>query len=128
MSITLSKVKNDRLLYFDVTVIFGGSWKFFRVDIHSGCYQIYRQRKLPAVSPCKVKRVEMQLSVPVSRRRSVGDSAFLEKRRKGLSRFINAIVRHPTLRNDDVVIKFLTEPAVSNEYFVSFFFSVTMKA
>ncbi|CDS12317.1 hypothetical protein LRAMOSA04512 [Lichtheimia ramosa] len=39
------------------------------------------------------------------------DSAFLEKRRKGLSRFINAVVRHPVLRNDDVVIKFLTEPS-----------------
>ena len=43
----------------------------------------------------------------------VGDSAFLEKRRKGLSRYINAVIRHPTLRNDDVVIKFLTEPSVS---------------
>ncbi|KAI9271800.1 hypothetical protein BDA99DRAFT_501024 [Phascolomyces articulosus] len=39
------------------------------------------------------------------------DSAFLEKRRKGLSRYINAVIRHPTLRNDDVVIKFLTEPS-----------------
>ncbi|ORX60462.1 hypothetical protein DM01DRAFT_1332619 [Hesseltinella vesiculosa] len=38
------------------------------------------------------------------------DSAFLEKRRKGLSRFINAVVRHPILRSDAVVTKFLTEP------------------
>lgn len=41
------------------------------------------------------------------------DSVFLEKRRKGLSRFINAVVRHPTLRDDPVVTKFLTEPSVS---------------
>ncbi|KAI8335140.1 hypothetical protein BC941DRAFT_431363 [Chlamydoabsidia padenii] len=39
------------------------------------------------------------------------DSVFLEKRRKGLSRFINAVVRHPTLRDDPVVTKFLTEPS-----------------
>ncbi|CAO3592989.1 unnamed protein product [Absidia cylindrospora] len=39
------------------------------------------------------------------------DSAFLEKRRKGLSRFMNAVVRHPTLRDDPVVTKFLTEPS-----------------
>ncbi|KAF7728007.1 Sorting nexin mvp1 [Apophysomyces ossiformis] len=39
------------------------------------------------------------------------DAAFLEKRRKGLSRFINAIVRHPILHQDEVVIKFLTEPS-----------------
>ncbi|KAI8070910.1 hypothetical protein BC940DRAFT_339721 [Gongronella butleri] len=38
------------------------------------------------------------------------DAAFLEKRRKGLSRFINAVVRHPILRTDPVVTKFLTEP------------------
>ncbi|KAI9310557.1 hypothetical protein BX666DRAFT_1869510, partial [Dichotomocladium elegans] len=39
------------------------------------------------------------------------DSVFLEKRRKGLSRFINAVVRHPVLRSDEIVIKFLTEPS-----------------
>ncbi|CAO3592242.1 unnamed protein product [Absidia cylindrospora] len=37
-------------------------------------------------------------------------TAFLEKRRKGLTRFINSVVRHPTLRDDPVVSKFLTEP------------------
>ncbi|SAM06485.1 hypothetical protein [Absidia glauca] len=35
------------------------------------------------------------------------DSVFLEKRRKGLSRFINAVVRHPTLRDDPC---YLTPP------------------
>jgi hypothetical protein len=41
----------------------------------------------------------------------LGDAAFLEKRRKGLSRFINAIVRHPILKQDEIVNKFLTEPS-----------------
>lgn len=35
----------------------------------------------------------------------------MEKRRKGLSRFINAIIRHPVLRKDDIVGRFLTEPS-----------------
>jgi hypothetical protein len=39
------------------------------------------------------------------------DATFLEKRRKGLSRFINAIIRHPILRQDDIVNRFLTEPS-----------------
>ncbi|KAG2221715.1 hypothetical protein INT45_007121 [Circinella minor] len=39
------------------------------------------------------------------------DESFLEKRRKGLSRFINSIVRHPTLKCDQVVETFLTEPS-----------------
>lgn len=39
------------------------------------------------------------------------DATFLEKRRKGLSRFINAIIRHPVLRKDDIVARFLTEPS-----------------
>lgn len=39
------------------------------------------------------------------------DAAFLEKRRRGLSRFINAVIRHPVLREDEVVSKFLTEPS-----------------
>ncbi|KAI9257628.1 hypothetical protein BY458DRAFT_492347 [Sporodiniella umbellata] len=39
------------------------------------------------------------------------DTVFLEKRRKGLSRFLNAVIRHPVLRQDEVVSKFLTEPS-----------------
>ncbi|RUP45908.1 hypothetical protein BC936DRAFT_147597 [Jimgerdemannia flammicorona] len=38
------------------------------------------------------------------------DDAFLEKRRKGLARFINFVARHPVLRADEVVVAFLTEP------------------
>lgn len=40
------------------------------------------------------------------------DDAFLEKRRKGLTRFINFVARHPILREDAVVVVFLTEPTV----------------
>lgn len=42
----------------------------------------------------------------------VEDKVFLEKRCQGLSRFINCIVRHPVLKNDEEVITFLTEQTV----------------
>lgn len=35
---------------------------------------------------------------------------FLEDRRKGLARYLTHLVRHPTLRNDDLVVIFITEP------------------
>ncbi|KAI8084373.1 uncharacterized protein B0P05DRAFT_535334 [Gilbertella persicaria] len=37
------------------------------------------------------------------------DKVFLEKRCQGLQRFMNSIVRHPVLKNDEQVIIFLTE-------------------
>ncbi|ANB14969.1 Mvp1p [Sugiyamaella lignohabitans] len=43
------------------------------------------------------------------------DSYFLERRRRGLSRFINQIIKHPLLRKDKLVVMFLTvdtEPSV----------------
>ncbi|GAB5590494.1 Sorting nexin mvp1 [Umbelopsis nana] len=37
--------------------------------------------------------------------------AFLEKRRKGLARFLNALLRHPVIKNDEIVHVFFTEPS-----------------
>lgn len=54
------------------------------------------------------------------------DDSFLEKRRKGLLRFINAVVRHPELKRDEVVDRFLTEPSVilcTSLYFWIVFFA-----
>lgn len=39
------------------------------------------------------------------------DAVFLDKRRKGLTRFVNFLVCHPTLSQDEVVDKFLSEPS-----------------
>ncbi|KAF9997539.1 Sorting nexin mvp1 [Entomortierella chlamydospora] len=44
------------------------------------------------------------------KRLGVADEAFLERRLRGLTRFMNALMRHPVLRNDPLVISFLTEP------------------
>ncbi|KAH7144350.1 hypothetical protein B0J13DRAFT_554990 [Dactylonectria estremocensis] len=38
------------------------------------------------------------------------DGAFIEKRRRGLARFLNALVRHPVLNQEQMVIMFLTVP------------------
>ncbi|KAF9431543.1 Sorting nexin mvp1 [Entomortierella beljakovae] len=44
------------------------------------------------------------------KRLGVADEVFLERRLRGLTRFMNALMRHPVLRNDPLVISFLTEP------------------
>lgn len=40
------------------------------------------------------------------------DGAFIEKRRRGLARFLNSLVRHPILGQEQLVIMFLTVPTV----------------
>ncbi|KAF9924536.1 Sorting nexin mvp1 [Linnemannia zychae] len=44
------------------------------------------------------------------KRLGVADEVFLERRLRGLTRFTNALMRHPVLKNDPLVISFLTEP------------------
>lgn len=39
-------------------------------------------------------------------------TSFLEKRRRGLVRFANALVRHPVLNQEQLVVMFLTVPTV----------------
>lgn len=41
------------------------------------------------------------------------DGAFIEKRRRGLARYLNALVRHPVLGQEQLVVMFLTVPTVS---------------
>jgi hypothetical protein len=42
----------------------------------------------------------------------VEDAIFIEKRRKGLLRYIDYITKHPIIRNDDIIRLFLTEKNV----------------
>lgn len=41
------------------------------------------------------------------------DGAFIEKRRRGLARFLNALARHPILSAEQLVVMFLTVPTVN---------------
>lgn len=48
--------------------------------------------------------------LPPKKLASSSDPLFLERRRRGLARFLNALVRHPVLRREQLVIMFLTVP------------------
>ncbi|KAH8725883.1 sorting nexin mvp1 [Phaeosphaeriaceae sp. PMI808] len=61
----------------------------------------YPFRQLPLLPP---KRVGINGN-PIA-----ADNSFLEKRRKGLTRFTNALARHPVLNQEQLVVMFLTVP------------------
>ncbi|KAL7625982.1 Sorting nexin mvp1 [Parahypoxylon ruwenzoriense] len=63
----------------------------------------YPFRALPLLPPKRVAVNGNHLS---------NDGAFIEKRRRGLGRFLNTLVRHPVLGQEQLVIMFLTVPTV----------------
>lgn len=63
----------------------------------------YPFRILPLLPPKRVAVNGNHLS---------NDGAFIEKRRRGLARFLNALVRHPMLSQEQLVVMFLTVPTV----------------
>ncbi len=66
----------------------------------------YPFRALPLLPPKRVAVNGNHLS---------NDGAFIEKRRRGLARFLNATIRHPVLGQEQLVIMFLTVPTVCLE-------------
>jgi sorting nexin-8 len=64
------------------------------VWLHTTLLQRYPFRLLPALPP----------------KRMNPDAAFLETRRKGLQRFVNALVNHPVIRDDGALNVFMSEP------------------
>lgn len=52
-------------------------------------------------------------SITVNGRHLSADVSFIEKRRRGLVRFVNTLVRHPVLSQEQLVVMFLTVPTVS---------------
>lgn len=67
----------------------------------------YPFRQLPLLPP---KRVA------INGNHIAADQTFLEKRRRGLARFCNALVRHPVLREEQLVVMFLTVPTVNSPF------------
>ncbi|KAK3334304.1 sorting nexin mvp-1 [Neurospora tetraspora] len=63
----------------------------------------YPFRVLPLLPPKRVAQT-------VNGNHLSNDGAFIEKRRRGLARFLNALVRHPVLGQEQLVIMFLTVP------------------
>ncbi|ORX59970.1 hypothetical protein BCR36DRAFT_316200 [Piromyces finnis] len=61
---------------------------------------------------CKRYQFRIMISVPpkhIGKLASSNDLAFLEKRRRGLSRFINYVGNHPIMKNDEFYKKFLNK-------------------
>ena len=81
----------------------------------------YPFRQLPLLPPKRVagkhQQNRMHLVVlsfgVVNGRHLSSDNLFIEKRRRGLVRFANALVRHPILCQEQLVVMFLTVPTVS---------------
>lgn len=72
----------------------------------------YPFRVLPLLPPKRVAVNGKHLS---------NDGAFIEKRRRGLARFLNALVAHPVLSMEQLVVMFLTVPTVRQTSFLSRF-------
>ena len=82
----------------------------------------YPFRQLPLLPPKRVAG-ELMLDatfhrdtdewITVNGRHLSADVTFMEKRRRGLVRFSNTLVRHPILSQEQLVVMFLTVPTVS---------------
>ena len=74
------------------------------------CYHLSESlvRVLVLLKPLTLTRI---LST-VNGRHLSADVTFIEKRRRGLVRFANALVRHPVLSQEQLVTMFLTVPTV----------------
>jgi hypothetical protein len=98
---------------FGATAILSGYWTAFRSDSHSDNCLFFH----PSVSQvCKTLDRRTYLithNYEVNGTHlSADSSSFLEKRRHGLVRFTNALVRHPVLGQEQLVVMFLTVPTV----------------
>lgn len=76
----------------------------------------YAFRALPLLPPKRVSINGNHLAADAE--------GFVEKRRRGLQRFANALVRHPILREEGLVGMFLTVPTVRECFFYSCGFSL----
>lgn len=54
-----------------------------------------------------------RLTIPVAGRHLSSDEGFMERRRRGLQRYLRALIAHPILGRDELVQIFLTEKQVS---------------
>lgn len=89
-----------------------------------GCWTAYTNGIRSVSCPCFLRSVLLvcslsllcncakRLTCQVNGNHLSNDGAFIEKRRRGLARFLNALIRHPVLSQEQLVIMFLTVPTV----------------
>jgi sorting nexin-8 len=63
---------------------------------------------------CLVRRYPFRLLPALPPKRVQPDAAFIEQRRKGLARFLNAVLNHPVIKEDGLLATFLSEPSFEN--------------
>ncbi|KAG2338630.1 hypothetical protein BDR05DRAFT_893252 [Suillus weaverae] len=63
---------------------------------------------------CLVRRYPFRLLPALPPKRVQPDAAFIEQRRKGLARFLNAVINHPVIKEDGLLATFLSEPSFEN--------------
>lgn len=63
---------------------------------------------------CLVRRYPFRLLPALPPKRVQPDAAFLEQRRKGLARFLNAVMNHPVIKEDGLLAIFLSEPSLES--------------
>lgn len=63
---------------------------------------------------CLVRRYPFRLLPALPPKRVQPDGAFIEQRRKGLARFLNAVINHPVIKEDGLLAAFLSEPSFEN--------------
>ncbi|CAK5283086.1 unnamed protein product [Mycena citricolor] len=60
---------------------------------------------------CLLRRYPFRLFPALPPKRIGGDEAFLEQRRRGLTRSLNFVINHPVIKEDALLGAFLTEPS-----------------
>lgn len=104
---------------FDGTATLCGYWIVCRNGTHLGSFHCCHQNE-SQVSDDKRQKSKTWLTSGIYNFKVNGthlaadSNSFLEKRRRGLIRFTNALVRHPVLSQEQLVVMFLTVPTVSD--------------
>lgn len=55
-------------------------------------------------------RYPFRVIPPLPQKHIADDAFFIEDRRRGLTKFLDSVLRHPVLAHDDLVVYFLSEP------------------
>lgn len=95
----------------DIATSFGFSTAYTR-SIHSDNYLCFPRSELlvcPSFLPSGL--LDIVANIPVNGNHIATDTLFLLKRRRGLSRFLTALLNHPILSQDQLVTMFLTVPS-----------------
>ena len=112
-----SRVKGEQVQSCADTVTLYGCWTACIRDTLSDSYLYSRRRPslVGLLDPCLVVRLcSFGSLVLVNGRHLSSDITFIEKRRRGLVRFVNALVRHPVLSQEQLIVMFLTVPTVGS--------------